>query len=131
MYLDRAEEILQNHGWPGIRSPALLIEMWEQFVEACEKSYAWGLEEFDEDVAVRGAIEALLTDELLQNVPEFSEVVVVMKYLDKRLRAVIQDDIVRPDKANWWERLVLRYASEAYALGIRQAHGFQVDIRSA
>ena len=130
MYLERAEEILQKHGWSGLRSPALLVEMWEQFIEACEAGYAWGLEEFDEDVAVRGAIEALLNDDTLQSIPEFSEVVIVMDYLDKRLRTIIRNDVVRPDKVNWWESLVLRYASQAYALGIQAAHGFDVDVRN-
>ena len=129
MYLSRADIVLAEFGWQGIRSPALLVEMWEQFVEVCEEGYAWGLVEFDEDVFVREALEVLLVDETLNRFPEFDEVVHAIRYLDGRLRKVILTGVERSDGRFWWQRLVLSYACSAYADGIADRYGFAVEAR--
>jgi len=114
------------HDETAFELPELLLEMWGEFVEACERGYEFNVMEYHTDLAVRDRIEACLRSPGRTDAA-FGEGVA---RVDARFRALLQPEVeVGPAGDPWWHRGVLRYAGEALSEGLYEWFGVEVEAR--
>jgi hypothetical protein len=105
-----------------------LIEQWETFVGSCEEGYSEGIDEFSNDLNIRGLLEDLLQSPALAEFEELSWVRAEVEAIDDRYRALLTDGDLRPS-ASWWEARIPRFAGRELADAFKKRYRVEVGVR--
>lgn len=109
-------------------SPAQLLERWSHFISSCEEGYRWDVSEYDDEVAIRARLQALLEAPALRDQPGFQDLQTAVEEADRRFRALTLPSAERPERTAWWERAILRRAGQYYAQYIKDVYAIDVEI---
>jgi hypothetical protein len=127
MYLDEVKKVIMNNNCK-FKSPAQMISAWSEFVEDCEEIYNWGLFEFDNDIAVRDAIDLLLQAETLKGFQEYIIFKEQVEKIDLKYKDLLLSTFFRDEQKKWWKKGILQYAGEEYSEDILKRYNVSVRI---
>lgn len=123
-----SKAILERHGFKQ-RTPDELVEWWANLIEQCVDGYDWTIYEFDDEMSVRDYIETLLDDPSLEGFNAFNEFKARVARLDEQYRELLQGDVKRPSKLDfWWRTGVLRYAGDEYCEDMSSRYSISVEV---
>lgn len=94
LFVERVRELVGG-------SPGELVAEWRDFTELVECGYRLGICEYEHDLGVRDRIERLLTDPVLDGMPEMGWVRAEVAEIDERFRALLTSDS-RSSGDRWW-----------------------------
>src|SRR6516162_8993406 len=102
-------------------SPATLLSQWKRFVEECAKGFQWDISEYNNELSVRTRIELILSEPRLQTFDELTELVANVAAVDEQFRELLQPQVARSRRGQWWDRAVLKHAGAPYVEYMRLA----------
>jgi hypothetical protein len=125
-FLGRFNAVVRTAGGQTPQWPSRLLDHWKGFVEECEGGYGSTIYEFENDLAVRTIIEAVLTDAQLSDEPDLEQFRREVAAWDDRFRAACRSD-VRIGKADapWWAQAVPRDAAGDFAEDLQRLYGIR------
>jgi hypothetical protein len=99
-----------------------LLEGWEQLIEQVEEGYPDNIDEYLNDLEIRGAL-----DRRMKRGEEPRWVAERLAVLDERFRALLLPEPARADLP-WWEGHLPRRAGAELANAARQWYGIEIEI---
>ena len=109
--------------------PTGLVEAWEGFVDECAEGYDDNLDEFDNDVGIRDAVELVVTDDRLRDFPQMAWVHDRVRAADERFRALLQErELTSALPLPWWRLHPLRYAGAELVADLHARYGVRLDL---
>lgn len=113
MIVDEVNSMLAEKGW-SIKIKLLwdLTDRWGSVVDECRQGYFMGIEEYDNDISIRDAIELVILEESIHRYSEYPFFKQKVEEIDQKFRLLLQDNLKRPDKNTWWRQGVLKIAGK-------------------
>lgn len=127
-FLDAFKRLLSRRGWRSSPTPWAVVESWESWVVKFEEGYDWSFDEYMNDCACRGLLEAAFSDSEMKGFPEQLDAMKERVHeADKRVKALFLPGVeIGSPEWPWWLRGVLRNGIGAYAEDMKR--GFGIDI---
>ncbi|MFC9693328.1 hypothetical protein ACFTSF_32565 [Kribbella sp. NPDC056951] len=126
-FLAAFRETAESSGSGRRLTPTVVVGSWRLFVELCEEGYDDNIEEFDNDLSVRGLIERILQSPTLRGYEQMGWVRAEIEALDARYAALLVDLERRAD-GGWWERGIPRLAGPELAGDLAARYGVDVQV---
>jgi hypothetical protein len=108
-------------------SPTDVVGSWRGFVGQCEQGYPDNIYEFHNDLAVRNLIMKVLDSPQLRLYSQMEWVRDEIGEIDRRYKALLLEDEVRPGRP-WWEARIPRLAGEELAEDFASRYGVTVTV---
>jgi hypothetical protein len=127
-FLEQYRKFMDGRGRGRPVSPTEVIGRWESFVGDCEDGYGDNIDEFHNDLSVRGLIAEMLRSPELAKYGQMGWVRAAIEAIDARYRALLLDQEVRPG-ASWWKAKVPRFAGRELADDFRSWYQLEIEVR--
>ncbi|MBB4944791.1 hypothetical protein F4556_000326 [Kitasatospora gansuensis] len=122
-----AAEIAKSAGWQRFQSCDDFVNAWISFVDQCASGYDMSIYEYENDLAVRTAIQILLVDGRMRRLEGFEEFELRVQRTDEYFKGLLQDGIeTRDQKDFWWQRGVPKFAGAELADDFMNLFGVSV-----
>jgi hypothetical protein len=107
-----------------------MVRAWEALVEQLEEGYDDYIDEYWNDLSIRDAIEAVLSDPRLARYPQLGEFRRNIERLDERFRPLLKEEpqIGEPGDP-WWRRHVLAEAGADFARDVWELYEIEIRVR--
>ena len=123
-FLRRFNEVVDAAGGRTPQWPSHLLELWEGLVQECEDGYTSTIYEYENDLAARTIIEAVLTDPQLSHVSDLEYFRQQVAALDDRFKAACRTDVrIGKPGAPWWAQAVPCGAEGDFAEDLQRLYG--------
>ena len=118
----------QVHVPPGYRYPSQMIEEWTRRVtDLSTNGYGDCLDEYDNDLSVRGNIEKMLNREELSGFEEFKKFQMEVQKLDDILKHLFLPNVQRFESPEWWIAGILKNGYGDYAAYIKEVYRISLE----
>ena len=129
-FVREVDAAVRERGWAGGGTPAGMVRAWEALVEQLEEGYDDYIDEYWNDLSIRDAIEAVLSDPRLARYPQLGEFRRNIERLDERFRPLLKEEpqIGEPGDP-WWRRHVLAEAGADFARDVWELYEIEIRVR--
>jgi hypothetical protein len=104
-----------------------LLDAWLHFIGQVKSGYTMCISEYDNDLSVRDAIDAVIRDEGLRHFDDYAAFANRVAELDIHFKSLLSTHAVRPGDT-WWRRGVPTHGGEELATDFRILYDAQVEI---
>jgi hypothetical protein len=117
-------------GWVRIDTYDKALRAWSDLVEQCRQGYAFGLDEYDNDLGARDLLQLVFGDPA-GAADETAQARARVREVDERFRALLRPDVTVPDNPDpdrWWRSGVPARAGEELAADFADRYGIDVTV---
>ncbi|MEV5982131.1 hypothetical protein [Streptomyces sp. NPDC052114] len=101
-------------------------------MKLCAEGYDFDVSEYLNDLSIRGLLQHVTDDPVVQSLPEYSWFSAELSRIDEGFRALLANGaVIRPDESRWWLRSLPTRGQEEFVDDVRERYGIDIEMIEA